>query len=679
MNNSSFSYRKELDGLRALAVIPVVFYHAGISLFSGGFVGVDVFFVISGYLITNIILSDIEKKKFSLKNFYERRARRILPALFLVSLICIPFSFLLFKDIYLLEFARSLVSLIFFSSNFLFWSESGYFSTDTELKPLIHTWSLSVEEQYYVIFPIIFLFFLKFLKSYVKFFFIILCITSFILCIWASFHFPEAAFYLLPFRGWEIILGVLTAIFLKENNFKFKKIYNEFFSIVGFIFIVGSIFLLNYNSVFPNYNALFPTVGTVLLITFCRKNTILFRVFTTRYLVFLGLISYSLYLWHQPILAFTKFYYLNEISIIFKLLVIIISIIISYFCWNYIEQPFRNKKKISFKFFFKLLLLVIFIFSITWAYTVKFSNFGNTFLQKPELLKNDKKIEYFSSKFKINTNSENIYFDSIKPLGKDPSKKILVLGDSHAQGYNLMGEYYSNKYEIEWHSYIFQGCPPIFGYYKVYNIEQTKPSKKQNNCKNQVKIWEKFVKENGKYFDFIILASRWNYIFNHEKYENNYYRKDALVNNKVVFNKNDKILLESRQNFKLGLKNTIKIINKSGSKAIIFSQPPLLKRNPIRCMGVSELSYNICANANYKNIINRGLFVKRTILDENLLDNKKNFYLILENYLCNHNKKSCFSKKNNKLLYKDDDHLSYEGVYFISREWEGKPDFPFKQ
>ena len=124
MNNSSFPYRKELDGLRALAVLPVVFYHAGITIFSGGFIGVDVFFVISGYLITNIILSDIEKKRFSLKNFYERRARRILPALVLVSLACIPFSLLLFRDIYLLEFVRSLVSLIFFSSNFLFWSES---------------------------------------------------------------------------------------------------------------------------------------------------------------------------------------------------------------------------------------------------------------------------------------------------------------------------------------------------------------------------------------------------------------------------------------------------------------------------------------------------------------------------------------------------------------------------
>ena len=197
MNISSFSYRKELDGLRALAIIPVVFYHAGISFFSGGFVGVDVFFVISGYLITNIILSDIEKKKFTFRNFYERRARRILPALVLVSLICIPFSFFLFKDIYLLEFVRSLVSIIFFSSNFLFWSESGYFSTQTEFKPLIHTWSLSVETILYN-FPLIFIFFLKFFKSYTKIFFIFLLCFSFILCIWGSFHFPNTTF-LLPF------------------------------------------------------------------------------------------------------------------------------------------------------------------------------------------------------------------------------------------------------------------------------------------------------------------------------------------------------------------------------------------------------------------------------------------------------------------------------------------------
>ena len=678
MKNSSFEYRKEIDGLRALAILPVVFYHAGIKLFSGGFVGVDIFFVISGYLITNIILSDIENKKFSLKNFYERRARRILPALLLVSLTCIPFSFLFFKDIYLLEFTRSLVSLIFFSSNFLFWSESGYFNTNTEFKPLIHTWSLSVEEQFYILFPIILLFLFNFFKFFTKIFFITLFILSLLFCVQGSFNYPNAAFYLLPFRGWEIILGVLTAIYLYENKIKFKKIYNDFFSIIGFCLIFISIIFLDSETVFPGYVALLPTIGTVLLITFCRKNTILYKVFTIKYLIYLGLISYSLYLWHQPILAFVKFYSLNEISLYLKLFVILISIVISYFSWKYFEIPFRNKQKISYKNLLLFLFIPIIIFLSTWAYVVKFSNLTDIYVSKPKELIGDKKVEYFKSKFDIQINSENIFYDSIKPKNSKANIKVLVIGDSHAQTYNLMGEYYADKYQIEWHSYIFQGCPPIFGYYKIYNIEQIKPSKKQNECKDQIKIWENFIRKNGKYFDYVILSSRWNYMFNHEIYEKNQYRKDALIKNDQIFINNSKIQKLSRSNFTNGLKNTINIINNNGPKVIVFSQPPLLIRNPIRCIGLSKISYDYCANANFKSIKERGLFVKNTILNENKLDNIGNFYLILENYLCDEDKEKCISKINNKLLYKDDDHLSYEGAFYISQLWETKDYFPFK-
>jgi peptidoglycan/LPS O-acetylase OafA/YrhL len=678
MKNSSFEYRKEIDGFRALAILPVVFYHAGIKLFSGGFVGVDVFFVISGYLITNIILSDIENKKFSLKNFYERRARRILPALLLVSVTCIPFSFLFFKDIYLLEFTRSLVSLIFFSSNFLFWSESGYFNTNTEFKPLIHTWSLSVEEQFYILFPIILLFLFNFFKFFTKIFFIILFTLSLLFCVWGSFNYPNATFYLLPFRGWEIILGVLTAIYLYENKIKFKKVYNEFFSIIGFFLIFISIIFLDSKTVFPGYVALLPTIGTVLLITFCRKGTTLYKVFTIKYLINLGLISYSLYLWHQPILAFVKFYLLNEFSLYHKLFVILISIIISYFSWKYFESPFRNKQKISNKNLLLFLCLPIIIFFSTWGYVVKFSNLDNIYTSKPKQFIGGKKVEYFESKFDIQINSKNAFYDAIKPKNRKANIKVLVIGDSHAQGYNLMGEYYADKYQIEWHSYIFTGCPPIFGYYKIYNIEQIKPSKKQNECKDQVKIWENFIKENGKYFDYVILSSRWNFIFNHEIYEKKQYRKDALIKNNEIFINNNKIQTLSRSNFTNGLKNTINIINNNGPKVVIFSQPPLLIRNPIRCMGVSKISYDYCANAKFKSIKERGLFVKNTILSENKLNNIDNLYLILENYLCDEDKEKCISKKNNKLLYKDDDHLSYEGVFYISQLWETKDYFPFK-
>ena len=172
-----------------------------------------------------------------------------------------------------------------------------------------------------------------------------LFILSLLFCVWGSFNYPNAAFYLLPFRGWEIILGVLTAIYLYENKIKFKKVYNEFFSIIGFCLIFISIIFLDSKTVFPGYVALLPTIGTVLLIIFCRKDTTLYKVFTIKYLIYLGLISYSLYLWHQPILAFVKFYSLNEISLYLKLFVILISIVISYFSWKYFEIPFRNKQK----------------------------------------------------------------------------------------------------------------------------------------------------------------------------------------------------------------------------------------------------------------------------------------------------------------------------------------------
>ena len=392
----------------------------------------------------------------------------------------------------------------------------------------------------------------------------------------------------------------------------------------------------------------------------------------------LGLISYSLYLWHQPILAFVKFYLLNEFSLYHKLFVILISIIISYLSWKYFESPFRNKQKISNKNLLLFLCLPIIIFFSTWGYVVKFSNLDNIYTSKPKQFIGGKKVEYFESKFDIQINSKNAFYDAIKPKNSKANIKVLVIGDSHAQGYNLMGEYYADKYQIEWHSYIYTGCAPIFGYYKIYNIEQIKSSKIQNECKDQVKIWENFIKENGKYFDYVILSSRWNFMFNHEIYEKKQYRKDALIKNNEIFINNNKIQTLSRSNFTNGLKNTINIINNNGPKVVIFSQPPLLIRNPIRCMGVSKISYDYCANAKFKSIKERGLFVKNTILSENKLNNIGNLYLILENYLCDEDKEKCISKKNNKLLYKDDDHLSYEGVFYISQLWETKDYFPFK-
>ncbi len=218
-------YRIEIDGLRALAVIPVIFFHAGFSFFNGGYVGVDIFFVISGYLITSIILNDLKKDKFSIINFYERRARRILPALFFVMLFCIPFAYFFLLPDEMVKFGRSLIAVSLFGSNFLFWQESGYFDLASELKPLLHTWSLAIEEQFYIFFPILFALIWKYFRSKVFISFLFLFFLSFFFMLIGETIKPNNMFffYMLPARGWEILSGALIAYYMDSNRIIYEE------------------------------------------------------------------------------------------------------------------------------------------------------------------------------------------------------------------------------------------------------------------------------------------------------------------------------------------------------------------------------------------------------------------------------------------------------------------------
>ena len=232
------NYRAEIDGLRALAVLPVILFHAGFKWFSGGFVGVDVFFVISGYLITTIIISDLAEGKFSIVNFYERRARRILPALFFVMVVCLPFAILLLAPSDLKDFGQSLVSTATFSSNILFWWERGYFGTALELKPLLHTWSLAVEEQYYIIFPLFLTLSWKFGIRKITIFLMLIFLISLSLAHFTSIYgifdrIITGSFYLIPTRAWELLLGVFIAIYFYHFKVTSLTRFNQFFSLLG--------------------------------------------------------------------------------------------------------------------------------------------------------------------------------------------------------------------------------------------------------------------------------------------------------------------------------------------------------------------------------------------------------------------------------------------------------------
>jgi len=337
-------YRREIDGLRALAVLPVILFHGGFEWFSGGYVGVDIFFVISGYLITSIILKEKDAGIFTIAGFYERRARRILPALFFVILACLPFAWFWLLPHEFKEFGKSIIAVILFGSNILFWRESDYFATDAELLPLLHTWSLAVEEQFYVVFPLVMILFWALGKRWLVGIISLVALLSLGLAEWGWRYFPEANFYLIPTRAWELMIGALVAFYLYRNK-QPTGIISHLGSITGFALIVASIIFLDRSMPFPSLYALAPTVGAALIVIFATQNTLVYKILSLRLFVAIGLISYSAYLWHQPLFVFARIRSIDEPTMWLIGLLSIVALMLAYLSWRFVEQPFRNRQR----------------------------------------------------------------------------------------------------------------------------------------------------------------------------------------------------------------------------------------------------------------------------------------------------------------------------------------------
>lgn len=352
------AYRPEVDGLRALAVLPVILFHGGFAGFSGGFVGVDVFFVISGYLITSILLAEHEAGTFSMVDFWERRARRILPALFLVMFVCLPAAWLWLLPPALVEFGKSLVGVSLYASNVLFWQTSDYFAAAAELNPLLHTWSLSVEEQYYLLFPPFLLLVWRWGRGVAAGLIAVGAALSLAVAEWWLRADAAAAYFLLPARGWELGIGALLAFHLSAPARRVPSRWmSELGAVAGLALLVFAVVAFDEKTPFPGRAALVPTLGTALLIAFATPATVLGRCLAWRPLVAVGLVSYSAYLWHQPLFAFARQTSLAAPSPWLMAGLSLLSLVLAAASWKYVEAPFRDRRRFPRKRIFALAAL----------------------------------------------------------------------------------------------------------------------------------------------------------------------------------------------------------------------------------------------------------------------------------------------------------------------------------
>ena len=521
------AYRREIDGLRALAVIPVILFHAGFEIFSGGFIGVDVFFVISGYLITSILLFEKESGTFSLVTFYERRARRILPALFVVMAVSAFFAWMWLLPRDMKDFSGSIAAVSVFASNIFFWSESGYFDTKAELKPLLHTWSLGVEEQYYLLFP----FFLMFTWKLGKHFngriprllrrygphrapesavrgdnyalvgaLLLTLLSSLAIAEISVRKYSVATFYLLPTRAWELALGALTAFYLFEGRgWNLSQLTRQLGASAGLLLIVFAAIYYDRYTPFPSFCALVPTVGASLIILCATPATLVGKLLGLNVFVGIGLVSYSAYLWHQPLFAFVRYRTSLEPSLSTVFTLLLLTAVLAFLSWRFIESPFRKKRVFDSKgiICFGILCQLFFLIFGFVGYATE-GNFYRYDVESMEVLGFTKARGEF-----VWAKASQLY---LKEFNSSTHHKVLVIGDSMAADFvNVLYETSYQKDNISFYT-IDSPCGNL---YLDENFVDKIEKEYRQSCLNQNWFNNPKLKKLLGEADHVVLVSVW--------------------------------------------------------------------------------------------------------------------------------------------------------------------------
>ncbi len=468
---SKFVYRPEIDGLRAVAVIPVILFHFGMTWVEGGYVGVDIFFVISGFLITSIILKDYQSGVFTLKDFWLRRIRRILPVLILVVIVTLIVGqhLLYAPDVSNLG-SQGIASLLSFA-NINQWLQSGnYWGYTAENSPLLHTWSLSVEEQFYLFFPILILLSLRYCKQWLIPIVFVLSSISLLLFFYGSKNHPDATFYLVPTRAWELGTGALLGLLLFHKKTYVKS--NQFLSCIGLVLVIGSFYFLNGDSGITQW-LFIPVAGAALIILFSQsKDSWVNRLLVFKPIVYVGKISYSLYLWHWPVLVLSKNLTLKTGVLYSNLFLLLIIVVLSVLSYHFIEQSTRRNTKITPFILVALFVGVIYSFTLNQSDLVEDDSMFNVTRWDGEIYnvspKNDFPITELKSLNGITMNDEQ--GRNTKAYAKGGIQRnygtdfpeILVLGDSHALMWATVLDEIAAELEKSITFYAADGTPTFF-------------------------------------------------------------------------------------------------------------------------------------------------------------------------------------------------------------------------
>jgi peptidoglycan/LPS O-acetylase OafA/YrhL len=654
-------YRPEIDGLRAVAIVPVILFHTGLEIFSGGFVGVDVFFVISGYLIATIILSELDAGTFSICSFYERRARRILPALLFVMTLCIPAAWFTLTPNDMKDFAQSIFSAATFSSNILFWQESGYFATATELKPLLNMWSLAVEEQYYIIFPIFMIVAWKYFRKFVPVVLALVSVCSFSFSQYAAYSYPEANFYLLPTRIWELLIGVFVALYIER--IRLSRGVSSFISYLGIMLILISIFAFNEETPFPSAWTLLPTVGAALVVIGTKIKIPFTVILSSNIAVTIGILSYSLYLWHYPVLVFLRYIQTNNFTIYDITLGLSLTVLLSLFTYKFIEKPLRRKPPNT------ALMGAFGAFLVAFCFFGVVGHLSNGYAEarySPEILNTLEKaveVDPLAAQCQASSGKWLNPADSCV-LGTESlsgNATGALVGDSHAGAiaYGLHRELLSSGVKIRHLGY--GGCPPAEGLYRVGSAENRR-------CAEYMRSAFSLVRERDN-IKTVILHSRWPLYFWGDRFDNTSggVELGERAHHAPVSWRNRSFTEAERKNAVLNAYMTTVIeLLAAGKKVVLVHAIPEhgwdIPQRALKVIKQNGPRANLTVPLNtYNNRNNTIIAALEGIVNTNLT------HIYPSDLYCDEEESLCFGVRGGSVWYRDNNHLNDMGAIGLAK------------